>query len=135
MKIFNPTSLLLNLNYKNFNFYNLKIMTKMIFWDLQKQFEWLLRVKIVNICNMEILGFYWKKIWKIDDFDAHFFIWSSKIPKVVFMYYERSIFCHSIKYSSFYQWVLEFRFFWFRKLVSKGILSNPATALDLSKKC
>ena len=134
MKIFNSTSLLLNLNYENFNFCNLKIMTKIIFWDLKNGLNGFLELKQLTFVILEILGFYWKK-WKIYDFDAHFFIWSSKIPKVVFVYQERSIFCHSIKYSNFYLWVLELKFLWLRKLVSKGIPSNPLTALDWSKKC
>ena len=48
-KIFNPTSLFLNLNYKKNRqiilSFLLKRMTKIIFWDLQKHFECHLRVK------------------------------------------------------------------------------------------
>ena len=61
---------------------------------LYKHFELHLRAKTVNVCCTENFGFLAKKKKKrkIDDFDAHFFIRSSKIPKGVFIYFEMSIF-------------------------------------------
>ena len=78
------------------------------------------RVKL-TFATLKILGFYGKK-WKIDDFHSHFLIWSSKIPKGVCIYYERSIFWLFKKHNSFYLWLLELYFFWLRKLVLEGAL-------------
>ena len=70
----------------------------------------ILELKQLTFATWKILGFYWKK-WKIDDFDSDFLIWSSKIPKGVCIYYERSIFWLFKKYNSFYLWLLELHFF------------------------
>ena len=85
-------------------------MTKIIFRDLQKHFDWDLRANPINSCYTENFEVLLKK-WKIDDFDAHFLIWSNKIPKGVCIYYERSIFWLSKKHNSFYLWLLELYIF------------------------
>ena len=117
LNVFNPTSLFLDQGCL------LKRITKIIFWNL-------LRANRINICYIENFGVLLKKVknW------CCFLIWSSKIPKGICIYYERSIFLLSKKHNSFYLWLLELQFFWFRELILKGILSNPVVAFDSSKK-
>ena len=108
--IFNPTSLFLNLDYKkkiikwHYQGCLLKRITKIMFWNL-------LRANTVSICYIAYFGVSLNEKWKIDDFDAQFLVWSSKIPKGVCIYYERSIFCLSKKQNNFYLSLLELHFF------------------------
>ena len=116
LNIFNPTSLFLYLNYKKNHQMTLSGLfigknNKNNLLGLTNTLSGILELKQLTFSALKILGFYWNKKWKFDDFDVHFLTRSSKIPKGVFIYYVRSIFCLSNSFYPFTCDSLELHFF------------------------